>query len=957
MAETAGSARGIRLTTGMGPAEWDQVLEIFHAAREKSGSERISLLDAACGEKTPLRAAVEELLKEDEAADGFLSKPVFESITGEVCQTLVISGQHFGRYVIGELLGSGGMGEVWSAQDTDLDRPVALKFLSSKALAVLDTDQLIREAKAASALNHPNIVTIHEVVQSESTLAIVMELVEGVPLRQLTGKALPTTEVLEIGSQIARALAAAHGGNIVHGDIKPENILLRRDRYVKVLDFGLARKVNTETIASIGSPGLGTLRYMSPEQARGEPLTPASDIFSFGLVLYELATGTHAFPASSPVDTVRAILTNNPSPPSLINQSIPGQLDSVIRAMLTKDPRARPPAEEVARQLSVGASSIEAPERRPDAAETVRPLRQLERAGDSSRRWYRQIAAVAALATVSFGGFWLSRQQQHKPSPIKLTPVPLTTAPGFHSWPDISPDGEAVVYGWGASPDAYTDLYLQRFDQDAPVKLVEAEPGSRIGHAKWSPDGQHIYYKRVEPDNDGIWVVSNHGSDRHKIVSLSNAELSSAIDCSPDGKRIAYSEGAAAGTGRFGLQSLNLISHERMVLTAPKEGWGDWDPRFSPDAKMIAFKRVKAPGDDQLYVMPAAGGRPTQITSGRHSIYGHAWLTQRKLLVSIQLSSVIHGLWRISADGSGSPDSVFESGFDATMPAVGKTKIVWIDYVNDFNIYSVPLAGGTAVRRIASAMYDSQPALAPDERIAYVSRRSGRPEIWIAAPDASTEIRLTNLEGDVAHPAWSPDGSRIVFSVERSGVTTIFSVACPPGALRCASPARLVEGAYPTWSADSKFVYFTANTQGQIRKVPISGGPATYVVSGLEALPSRDGKWLYFRRVNPAPEFWRVRLGADGAVTGPEERVLVSGDNGANLNHWTLAGDEILFWESSINSRFSGLRAYNTVTKRFRTVVETPTAEYPAVSADGKTVWFAKSDAAGARVMAAEFSQ
>jgi eukaryotic-like serine/threonine-protein kinase len=256
----------------MASAEWDQVLEIFHAAREKSGFERTALLDTACGEKTPLRKAVEELLKEDEAAEGFLSTPVFESISGEVCESLVVPGQHFGRYVIGELLGSGGMGEVWSARDTALDRPVALKFLSSKALAVLDTDQLIGEAKAASALNHPNIVTIHEVVQSESTLAIVMELVEGVPFRQLAGEPLPTAELLEIASQIARALAAAHAGDIVHGDIKPENILLRRDRYVKVQDFGLARKVNTETIASAGQPGLRhTSLYVSGTGSRRIP--------------------------------------------------------------------------------------------------------------------------------------------------------------------------------------------------------------------------------------------------------------------------------------------------------------------------------------------------------------------------------------------------------------------------------------------------------------------------------------------------------------------------------------------------------------------------------------------------------------------------------------------------------------------------------------------------------------
>jgi serine/threonine protein kinase len=333
----------------MGPAEWDRIFDLFHAAREKSGGDRVILLDSACGEGTPIRKAVEELLKQDESADGFLSEPLFGFSAGALRQSPIGSGQRFGRYIIGPMLGRGGMGEVWSARDTDLDRPVALKFLSSEALTILDPYQIACEAKAASALNHPNIVTIHEVVHAESALAIVMELVEGAPLRQLTGKPLPTSELLRIGTQIAEALAAAHGSAIVHGDIKPENIVLRPDGYVKVLDFGLARKVTAEANTVAGNLGLGTLRYMSPEQVRDEALTPAIDIFSFGLVLYELATGRHAFPARSPVDAAQAILTKEPLPFSSVN--VPAPVASLIRSMLVKEATARPSAQTVARIL------------------------------------------------------------------------------------------------------------------------------------------------------------------------------------------------------------------------------------------------------------------------------------------------------------------------------------------------------------------------------------------------------------------------------------------------------------------------------------------------------------------------------------------------------------------------------------------------------------------------------
>src|ERR1700722_712758 len=255
--------------------EWNRLFDRFHAAREKSGGERVMVLDAACGKDTILRKAVEELLREDEAAEGFLSEPLFGSLRGEPPPSRVVPGQQLGRYVTVALIGRGGMGEVWSAQDTDLDRWVALKFLTSETLAGLDPQQITREAKAASALNHHGIVTIHELLQSGSTTALVMELVEGKPLRDVCGQPMPIPEVLAISLQIAEALAAAHASGVVHGDVKPENIILRPDDYVKLLDFGLARKVTTETIALGSSPALGTLRYMSPEQAPAGPFKPA----------------------------------------------------------------------------------------------------------------------------------------------------------------------------------------------------------------------------------------------------------------------------------------------------------------------------------------------------------------------------------------------------------------------------------------------------------------------------------------------------------------------------------------------------------------------------------------------------------------------------------------------------------------------------------------------------------
>ena len=308
--------------------EWNRLIDLFHQAREKSGRDRAMVLDASCGDNAVLRQAIEELLREDEAANGYLSEPLLKSLRSEPALKTIVSGQRVGRYITLALIGRGGMGEVWSAQDTDLDRIVALKFLNPETFAGLDSQQITREAKAASALNHPRIVTIHEVVQHGAIPALVMELVEGTSLREVCGRPMPFTEVLAIGVQIAEALAAAHASGTIHGDIKPENILLRPDGNLKLLDFGLARKVTTEAIASGSAPTLGTLRYMSPEQARGEVLTPASDTFSLGLVLYELLAGRHAFPGFSPLDTAHGILEKDPAAPRVAGPACAGAVRS-----------------------------------------------------------------------------------------------------------------------------------------------------------------------------------------------------------------------------------------------------------------------------------------------------------------------------------------------------------------------------------------------------------------------------------------------------------------------------------------------------------------------------------------------------------------------------------------------------------------------------------------------------
>ena len=681
----------------MAPTEWNQIFELFHAAREKSGGERVMLLDTACGENSLLRRAVEELLREDEAASGFLSKPLFSSLTGELLGARVVPGQRFGRYVIGTLLGRGGMGEVWSAHDTDLDRRVALKFLSPEALAVLDTQHAIREAKAASALNHPNIVTIHEVVQAESTVAIVMELVEGQSLREVCGKPLPTAEMLAIGAQIAEALAAAHTGGTIHGDIKPENISLRQDRYVKVLDFGLARKVTTETIALASSPALGTLRYMSPEQAQGKPLTAASDIFSFGLVLYELAAGRHAFAAASPVDTTEAILTKEPPSLLSVNRSVPPRLGLLIRAMLAKEPEARPSASEVARTLN-----------------------ELQRPGGTSANlgsvvWKWVIGAVVFLGACLAGWRWIEvRAGRETPSFRQITTlVPENRATAAA----ISPDGRLAAYANAdgifvrqmndgstrlvAGPRDFTVDQIAWFRDGVRltvsgfstatnipeiwiVSLAGAAPRLLRMHAREatpSPDGTRIAF--ISQDWSEIWSLGANGEDPQRIVSGPGTDTFPLAFWSPDGKHVFYQrrhyskvEHRSWGLDRYYRRSYESVSLDtRKVVASIPDLWVN-SAAALPDGRVL-FLRYDRPGSmsaDQLWEVktdPKTGAfrsSPRQVASPEEPnethIYGMTATTDGKQVMVLRQSD---------------QNSVFVGDFDASVPRIANIRRLTLD--------------------------------------------------------------------------------------------------------------------------------------------------------------------------------------------------------------------------------------------------------------------------------------
>jgi serine/threonine protein kinase/tetratricopeptide (TPR) repeat protein len=323
-----------------------QIESLFHAALDRAEDERAAYLRAVCGDEL-LRSEVETLLMQGKKAGDFIELPAMELAAREMARDEVqgrhdLTGKMLGTYRVGRRIGAGGMGEVYAAEDSRLGRQVAVKLLPAAHTAHPGcVRRFQQEARAASALNHPNIVTIYDLGHADGIYYMATELVQGTTLRQiLSNGRMAVREAVGLGVQIARALAAAHEAGIVHRDIKPENLMVRPDGYVKVLDFGLAKLREQDPATTLTTPGLvmGTMRYMSPEQARGLDIDARSDLFSLGIVLYELVTGRHPFHGETGVDVAVGILDREPAP---LGMPVPGQLESIIRRSLRKDREQR----------------------------------------------------------------------------------------------------------------------------------------------------------------------------------------------------------------------------------------------------------------------------------------------------------------------------------------------------------------------------------------------------------------------------------------------------------------------------------------------------------------------------------------------------------------------------------------------------------------------------------------
>jgi Tol biopolymer transport system component/predicted Ser/Thr protein kinase len=521
-----------------------------------------------------------------------------------------------GPYRILEKIGEGGMGVVYKARDTRLDRSVAIKVLP--AAKVADPDRRRRfeqEAKSASALNHPNIITVYDINRAGGSDFIVMEFVAGKTLAELIEHGrLPLADALKYAVQIGEALGAAHASGIVHRDLKPANIMVTGQGLVKVLDFGLAKLGEPASGSDAGvtvtaplrtEPGVivGTAAYMSPEQAEGRSVDSRSDIFSFGAVLYEMVTGRRAFVGETGPSTLAAILAKEPEPPSSLVREIPAELERAVLRCLRKDPQRR---WQTMADLTVALQDLsDDVTSGKGLAVAVAPPHRLRRV------WLLAgIAGVAAVLALAAGGWWLLRPKSPPPS-FALERLTFDNGTAFS--PAISPDGNLIAYA--SDRDGAFSLYLRQFGARQAIPLTD--PGTRAWYPAFSPDGLKIVY-RSEREGGGLYVkdaLSGPSGAEMKLVD--GGELPK---FSPDGASIAYLAPATL-TGRAALWvvaaggGVPRQPQPSIVAAWPAAQGGHQPPLWSPDGKDVLVRgmRVSDPRTRAWWIVPADGSEAAAI--------------------------------------------------------------------------------------------------------------------------------------------------------------------------------------------------------------------------------------------------------------------------------------------------------------------------------------------------------
>jgi len=841
----------------MTPQRWAQIKEMFGSAFERPEAERSAFLDSACDGDAELRADVERLLEQGD--DPSLHSPASGILNGPAEPA---PGDTVGPYLIESKLGEGGMGMVYKASDTRLRRGVALKFVKEGF-----SQRSEREARAVAALNHPNICTLYDVGPNY----LVMELVEGPTLAGRLAKGpIPLKEALVIACQIAEALEAAHEKGVVHRDLKPANVKLTAAGQVKVLDFGLAKvreptaagsaEESTLTVSSTQAGMiLGTAAYMSPEQASGKPVDKRADVWSFGVVLWELLTGHRLFEGDTLTQTLAEVL-RGPIDFDQLPRETPPEIRRLLRRCLDRDVKNRLRDIGEARIAVESALAGETP-----ATSDPQPVILLVR-----RRGLAVAAVVGVLLPTA--AFYAGTKWRSLPAPpsstssIENLQITQLTSTGAAQRPAISPDGKYVAYVRNEG-DAYS-LWMRQIDTASQMQIVPPEPGTIIYGATVTPDGGFVEFVREPPTemHQELWRVPFLGGMQKKLLD----GFVSAAGWSPDGKHFAFLRKLDPSNPDPSKMALIIAdadgSHERQVTTRQTRAqflrYGN-RPAWSPDGRLVAVLGSDSPGGvprqevvavdattgaervlpvrltfslglgpawldpeslvltgavedgapNQLWRLSYPGGQLSRLTNDLSNYVGVSLTADRGSLVTGR-SDILAGVW--VGDGSGANGT--ETMPLTPAPRPGFAVVTWagerllhVTTANGRPSIASITGGAMADEIVTTGLFPT--ATSDGRTIVFQSAETGdHSGLWKVDADGRHAVQL--VPGNARWPVVTPDGRRVVFASNRSGAQTLWSVAIDGG-----PPTQLVNMfAYlPDVSPDGKYLVFDAGDRGELR--------------------------------------------------------------------------------------------------------------------------------------------
>jgi Tol biopolymer transport system component len=692
----------------------------------------------------------------------------------------VEAGEQLLHYRLIEKIGEGGMGIVWKAEDTRLHRQVALKVLPWETAAAADRlARFEREARAVAALNHPNIVTLHSVEEVDTSGGavhfITMELVEGQTLtRKLPRNGFALTELLNIAIPLVDAVSSAHRSGITHRDLKPENIMIDIEGRLRVLDFGLARAqdpwgsedaTQAETAAAVTETGtiLGTVAYMSPEQAQGKDIDPRSDIFSLGTILYEMATGVRPFRGDSNVSTLSAILKDEPASVVEIKPSLPKHLGRIVRRCLAKDPDRRYQTaldlrnelEELQEEVGSeghGTHPVTAPSR------PVTSIRPLLLGG--------ALAVLAVIAVVA-----VTRWKRPVTSAPVYVPRPITSAIGQEAYVNWSPDSGFITFA--QTRQGSMDIMVQPL-AGGEAQVRAGGPGDE-GSPHWSPDGKYIAYISSSEPGMPVFLIPPHGGAARKLISTNIRTLDIDKASASMGDRPWTRDSQALlisrvdESGQIAVYRVDRERGEAVQVTFPPPGSADLSASHSFDGETIVFQR-RSQGKAALMTMPAGGGEPQILLDDGFNNAMPAWRpdNRRILFLSDRGGGAIN-VWEIPVDSGSARQLTFETSPVTSLSVSAADRIAYQPFWHDTFLFVVDVATGER-RQLTDHTHNNFGArFSPDARsVAYHSTRTGNSEVWLHHLDGRPETRITdNSDWDV-YPDWSPDGQHLSFVSDRS---------------------------------------------------------------------------------------------------------------------------------------------------------------------------------------------